>query len=122
MGGVNLRLLNALISADAFAWPGVCVVCSGQYSASMGSTVTRSFTAWASCRSSVINASAWSWGQGDVLGVKGVRPAEQAGGLPCDILEDAVSEQPHPQPSHIFELPLGLLPGHLTAADCLIQE
>ena len=28
--------------------------------------------------------------QGDVLGVKGVRPAEQAGGLPCDILEDAV--------------------------------
>jgi hypothetical protein len=61
-------------------------------------------------------------GQGHVLGVKGVRPAEQAGGLPGDILKDAVSEQPHPQPSHVFELPLGLLPGHLAAADCLIQE
>ena len=35
-------------------------------------------------------------GQGDVLGVKGVRPPEQAGGLPCDVLKDAVSEQPHP--------------------------
>jgi hypothetical protein len=45
---------------NAFTRPGVCVVCFGQYSASMGSTVTRSFTAWASCRSSVISASAWS--------------------------------------------------------------
>jgi hypothetical protein len=34
-------------------------------------------------------------------------------------LKDAVSEQLHPQPSHIFELPLGLLSGHLTAADSL---
>jgi len=32
-----------------------------QNSASIGATVTRSFTAWASCRSSVIKASAWSW-------------------------------------------------------------
>ena len=35
---------------------------------------------------------------------------------------DAVAEQPHPQPSHIIEPPLGFLPGHLTAAHCLIQE
>ena len=40
---------------------GVCAVRFGQYSASMGPTVTRSFRAWASCRSSVTNASAWSW-------------------------------------------------------------
>ena len=33
----------------------------GQYRPSIGATVTRSFTALASCRSSVINASAWSW-------------------------------------------------------------
>jgi hypothetical protein len=57
-------------------------------------------------------------GQCHVLGVKGVRPAEQDGCLPCDILEDAVAEQP----SHIFELPLGLRPGHLPAAHCLIEE
>jgi hypothetical protein len=37
-------------------------------------------------------------------------------------LEDAVSEQPYPQSSHIFELLLGPLPGHLTVADCLIEE
>ena len=61
-------------------------------------------------------------GQCHVLGIKGVLPAEQDGCLPCDILEDAVAEQPHPQPSHIFELPLGLLPGHLTAAHGLIEE
>jgi hypothetical protein len=36
-------------------------VCFDQSSASMGATVTRSFTAWASCASSVMNASAWSW-------------------------------------------------------------
>jgi hypothetical protein len=33
-------------------------------------------------------------GQGDVLGVKGVRPAEQDGGLPRDALQDAVAQQP----------------------------
>ena len=32
-------------------------------------------------------------GQCHVLGVKGVRPPEQAGGLPCDVLKDPVSER-----------------------------
>src|SRR6266496_6013 len=36
-------------------------VCFDQERVSIGATVTRSFTAWASCRSSVIKASAWSW-------------------------------------------------------------
>jgi hypothetical protein len=36
-------------------------IARSQESASIGATVTRSFTAWASCRSSVIKASAWSW-------------------------------------------------------------
>ena len=38
-----------------------CPVCFDQNSASIGATVTRSFTASASCRSSVIKASASSW-------------------------------------------------------------
>ena len=38
-----------------------CKARLGQYSASRGATVTRSSTAPASCRSSVISASAWSW-------------------------------------------------------------
>src|SRR5215470_9587598 len=54
--------------------------------------------------------------------VKGVGPPEQAGGLPCDILKDAVSEQPDPEPAHIVELSLGIPPGHLTAAYCLIEK
>jgi hypothetical protein len=37
-------------------------------------------------------------------------------------LKDAVSEQPYPECPHIFKLSIGLLPGHLTAAYCLIQE
>lgn len=41
-------------------------------------------------------------GQCDVLGVKGVWPPEQAGGLPGDILEDAVPEQPYPERSANF--------------------
>jgi hypothetical protein len=50
-------------------------------------------------------------GQCHVLGVKGTGPPGQAGGLPCDVLQDAVPEQPDPQPAHVLELPLGLLPG-----------
>ena len=60
--------------------------------------------------------------QCDVLGGKGIRPPEQDGGLPCDVLKDAVPEQPDPQPAHVLELPLGILPGHLTAAHCLVQK
>lgn len=36
-------------------------------------------------------------GQGGVLGVEGVRPPEQAGGLPGDALQDAVAQQPDPR-------------------------
>ena len=61
-------------------------------------------------------------GQGDVLGVKDVRPAEQPGGLPRDLLQDAVPQQPDPQPAHVVELPLGILPGHLAAACCLVRK
>ena len=61
-------------------------------------------------------------GQGDVLGVKGVRPPEQAGGFPCDVLEDAVPQQPDPQPAHVVELSLRILPGHLAAAYCLVEK
>jgi hypothetical protein len=35
-------------------------------------------------------------GQGNVLGVKRVRPSKLAGDLPCDVLKDAVSQQPNP--------------------------
>jgi hypothetical protein len=61
-------------------------------------------------------------GQGDVLGVEGVGPPEQDGGLPGDVLKDAVPEQPDPQPAHVLKLPLGILPGHLTAAHGLVQK
>jgi len=61
-------------------------------------------------------------GQCHVLGVKGVRPPEQDGCLPCDLLEDAVPEQPDPQPAHVLELSLGIPPGHLTTAYCLVQN
>ncbi len=49
-------------------------------------------------------------GQSHVLGVKGVRPPEQASGLPCDVLKHAVAEQPDPQPAHVVKLSLGILP------------
>jgi hypothetical protein len=35
-------------------------------------------------------------GQGNVLGVKRVRSSKLAGDLPCDVLKDAVSQQPNP--------------------------
>jgi hypothetical protein len=40
--------------------------------------------------------------QCDVLGVKCVGPPEQDGGLPRDVLEDAVPEQPDPQPARTY--------------------
>jgi hypothetical protein len=46
-------------------------------------------------------------GHGHVLGVKGVRPPEQAGDLPRDLLEHAVTWRPDPQPAHVVELPFG---------------
>ena len=56
----------------------------------------------------------------------GQSPAEEpngrAGGLPGDVLQDAVSERPHPEPGHVVKLPLGIFPGHFTAACCLIHE
>jgi len=55
-------------------------------------------------------------GQGDVLGGKGVRPSEQASGLPCDVLKDEIFDQPDRQPVHVAKLPLGILPSQLTAA------
>src|SRR6266516_5931017 len=61
-------------------------------------------------------------GQGDVLGVKRVRPPELVGDLPCDVLKDAVSEQPDPQPAHIGEPSPGILLSQLTAAYCLVEE
>jgi hypothetical protein len=57
-----------------------------------------------------------------VLGVKGISPPEQDGGLPCDVLKDAVPEQPDPQPAHVLELTLGILPRHLAATHCLVQK
>src|SRR6266487_6856516 len=61
-------------------------------------------------------------GQSDVLGVKGVGPSELAGDLPCDILKDAVSEQPNPRPARVVESSAGILFGHLTAVRCLVEE
>jgi hypothetical protein len=61
-------------------------------------------------------------GQGDVLGVKGMGPPEQDGDLPGDVLKDAVPEQPDPQRAHVVELSLGILPGHLAAAGCLVGK
>jgi hypothetical protein len=61
-------------------------------------------------------------GQCDVLGVEGIGPPEHDRGFPCDVLKDAVPEQPDPQPAHVFKLPLGILPGHLTAAYCLVEK
>jgi hypothetical protein len=40
-------------------------------------------------------------GQGGVLGVKHAGPAELAGDLPGDVLEDTVPEQPDPQPAQV---------------------
>ena len=48
-------------------------------------------------------------GQCDVLGVEGTGPPEQDSGLPGDVLQDAVPEQPDPQPAHVLQLPLGAL-------------
>jgi hypothetical protein len=61
-------------------------------------------------------------GQGDVLGVKRVGPAELAGDLPGDVLEDTVPEQPDPQPAQVAELPVSVRLGHLTAMYCLAEE
>ena len=36
--------------------------------------------------------------QRDVLGLEGIGPSEQDGGLPGGVLQDAVPEQPDPQP------------------------
>jgi hypothetical protein len=58
-------------------------------------------------------------GQGDVLGVKGVRPPEQDGGLPHDVLKDAVSEQPDPESAHVVELSLGILPSATFLKGCI---
>jgi hypothetical protein len=61
--GFDTDIRDERSSADEYvrvAVP-VCKARLGQYRASIGATVTRSFTAPASCRSSVISASAWSW-------------------------------------------------------------
>ena len=55
-------------------------------------------------------------------GVEGARPAEQAGGLPGDLLQHAVAQQPYLQPAHVAELPLGIPPAHLAAACCLVEK
>jgi hypothetical protein len=62
-----------------------------QYSASIGATVTRSFTASASCRSRVISASACSWVEATYSASKVSGQPSQDGGLPRDVLEDAVA-------------------------------
>ena len=41
-------------------------------------------------------------GQGHVLGVKGVWPPEQAGGLPCDVLKDAVPATVNGSPGALY--------------------
>jgi hypothetical protein len=61
-------------------------------------------------------------GQGDVLGIQRVRPSELVGDIPRYALQHPVSEQPDPQPAHVVELPLGILLGHLTAADRLVEK
>lgn len=43
-------------------------------------------------------------GQGDVLGVEGVDPAELVCDVPCDLLKDTVAEQTNPQPAEVAEL------------------
>ena len=55
-------------------------------------------------------------GQSNVLGVKRVRSPELVGDLPCDVLQDGVSEQPDPQPAHAAEPSPGILLSQLTAA------
>src|SRR5208283_3233364 len=92
-----------------------------QNSASIGATVTRSFTASASCRSSVIKASAWSWVRA-TYSASNVRPPELVGDLPCDDLKLVVFEQPDPHPARVEEAPLGILLGHLTAVYRLVEE
>jgi len=52
----------------------------------------------ASCRLSVIKSVSLELGQGDLLGVKRARPAKLVCDLPDDVLQDAVLEQPDPQP------------------------
>jgi hypothetical protein len=55
-------------------------------------------------------------GQGDLSGVRGVRPPEGVGDLSCEVLKDPVSEQSNPQPPHVVERALGVLHSHLSAA------
>jgi hypothetical protein len=61
-------------------------------------------------------------GQCDVLGVKGVRPPEQDGGFPRDLLEDAVPQQPDSQSVHVAEVLLSIPRGHFAAACCLVEK
>jgi len=53
-------------------------------------------------------------GQGDVLGVERVGPPELVGD-PCEVLKDAVCEQPDPQPAHVAEPSPGILLSYLAA-------
>jgi hypothetical protein len=94
----------------------------GQCSASIGATVTRSFPGTGELPVERDQRVGGELGQCDVPGVEGAGPAEQDGGLPCDVLQDAVPEQPDPQLAHVLKLPLGILPGHLTAAHGLVQK
>ena len=58
-------------------------------------------------------------GQSDVLGVIGVGPPELVGDLPSHVLKDTVSEQSNPQPAHVVEPSLGILPRGLGLAKAL---
>ena len=60
--------------------------CFDQNSASRGATVTRSFTASASCRSSVIKASASSWVRA-TYSASNVSGHQPVGDLPCYVLK-----------------------------------
>jgi hypothetical protein len=70
----------------------------------------------------VISASAWSWVSATYSASKVSGQPSRTAAFQATFLQDAVPEQPDPQPAHVLELALGFRPGHLAAAHCLVQK
>jgi len=70
----------------------------------------------------VINASAWSWAKATDSAAKVSGHPSSPAGLPGDVVQDEVVEQPDRQPVHVAELPFGIPPGQLATAHRLVEK
>src|SRR5690606_1789181 len=61
-------------------------------------------------------------GERDVLGDEGVGPSQLLGDPPRHALEPAVTEKPDPQPTHVVELPLRILPRQFALSYGLVER